>query len=64
MMSNSSICCFALLLAVTAGGAMSTSVVLADEDVIDVGSWRQLFVGQHLIEKMDGVRQVLHRPVR
>ena len=64
MMSNSSICCFALLLAVTAGGAMSTSVVLADEDVIDVGSRRQLFVGQHLIEKMAGVRQVLHRPVR
>jgi hypothetical protein len=36
----------------------------AEEGVIHVGSRRQLFVGQHLIDTMDGVRQVLHHPVR
>jgi hypothetical protein len=55
MISNSSIRCCATLFAVTAVGAISASVVFADVDVIDVGSRRQLFVGQHLIEKMDGI---------
>jgi len=32
--------------------------------MIDVGSRRQLFVDGHLIERMEGVRQVLHCPVR
>jgi len=36
----------------------------ADEkaNVIDIGSRRELFVDQHLIERLDGVRLVLHRP--
>jgi hypothetical protein len=41
-----------------------TSVGSAEDDAISVGTRRQLFVGQHLIEKMDGARQVLHHPVR
>jgi len=40
-----------------------TSVV-ADGQVVNVGTRRQLFVDSHLIERMDGVRQVLHRPIR
>ena len=36
----------------------------ADESAIDIGSRRQLFVDGHLIERMSGVRQVLHQPVR
>ncbi|HID77061.1 MAG TPA: hypothetical protein EYP56_13830 [Planctomycetaceae bacterium] len=36
----------------------------AEDDAIDIGSRRQLFVDGHLIEHMDGVRQVLHHPVR
>lgn len=31
---------------------------------LDIGSRRQLFVGQDLIERMDDVRQVLHHPER
>lgn len=34
----------------------------ADEP-IDIGSRRELFVDQHLIEQMDGMRLELHRPV-
>lgn len=34
------------------------------DDAIDIGSRRELFVDQHLIERMDGVRLELHRPVR
>ncbi len=34
------------------------------DDVIEIGSRRELFVDQHLIERMDGVRLELHRPVR
>jgi len=36
----------------------------ADESAIDIGSRRQLFVDGHLIERLSGVRQVLHRPVK
>jgi hypothetical protein len=36
---------------------------LADE-AIDVGDRRQLFVDGHLIERMDGLQQVLHHPTR
>ena len=38
--------------------------VLADDHAINVGSSRQLFVDGHLIQRMDGVRQVLHHPIR
>jgi hypothetical protein len=31
---------------------------------IDIGSRRELFVDQHLIERLDGVRLELHRPTR
>ncbi|MDA1014777.1 MAG: hypothetical protein O3A00_10040, partial [Planctomycetota bacterium] len=31
---------------------------------IDIGSRRELFVDQHRIERLDGVRLELHRPVR
>jgi len=48
-----------LLVLVVASGAAP-----ADDQVIDVGIRRQLFVDGHLIEKADGVRRVLHRPVR
>lgn len=43
---------------------VTSTSALGDERVVDVGSRRQLFVGQDLIEKLDGARQVLHRPVR
>lgn len=33
-------------------------------ETIDIGSRRELFVDQHLIERLDGVRLQLHRPVR
>ena len=36
----------------------------AAEEVIDIGSRRQLFLGDHLIGKLKGVRQELHSPVR
>lgn len=42
----------------------ASRVVQAGDQVIDVGSRRQLFVDTHLIEKAEGVRRVLHRPVR
>ena len=55
----------------TAGMALATAAVTPDilsaddqADVLDIGSRRQLFVGQDLIGSMDGVRQVLHHPVR
>lgn len=35
-----------------------------DDDVIDVGSRRQLFVGQDLIARLERARQVLHHPTR
>ena len=38
--------------------------VAADEATIDIGSRRQLFVDGYLIDKMQGVRQVLHQPVK
>ena len=41
-----------------------TSVGTAEDYEISIGTRRQLFVGQHLIEKLDGARQVLHHPVR
>ena len=40
--------------------ARSSSAV----DPIDIGSRRELFVDQHLIERLDGVRLELHRPTR
>lgn len=39
-------------------------VWLGAAEPIDVGQRRQLFVDQHLIDSLAGVRQVLHRPVR
>ena len=38
--------------------------VSAADDVLDIGSRRQLFVGGDLIQSMQGVRQVLHHPQR
>ena len=40
--------------------AVSSSAV----EPIDIGSRRELFVDQHLIERLDGVRLELHRPTR
>lgn len=54
----------------TAGMALAVAAtpdfLFADDkaDVLDIGSRRQLFVGQDLIVSMDGIRQVLHHPVR
>jgi hypothetical protein len=42
---------------------LTPSLLMADEPV-DIGSRRELFVDQHLIERLDGVRLELHRPVR
>jgi len=47
----------AVILAIAAA---SSSAV----DPIDIGSRRELFVDQHLIERLDGVRLELHRPTR
>ena len=43
--------------------ALVAATAIAEEP-IDVGSRRQLFVDGHLIASLDGVRQVLHHPVR
>lgn len=47
----------ATLLVLSAGSSCSA-------ELIDVGSRRELFVDQHLIESLDGARLQLHRPVR
>lgn len=44
--------------------AINLPSLAADEQAIDIGSRRQLFVDGHLIKRMDAVRQVLHHPVR
>jgi hypothetical protein len=45
--------------------ARSSRVSASDNThVLDIGSRRQLFVGQDLIGSTDGVRQVLHSPAR
>ena len=38
------------------------AATLRAADSIDIGSRRELFVDHHLIESLDGVRLVLHRP--
>ncbi len=38
------------------------STALSAAEPIDIGSRRELFVDQHLIEKLDGVRLTLHHP--
>ncbi|MEX0725952.1 MAG: hypothetical protein WD065_06765 [Planctomycetaceae bacterium] len=43
---------------------LSFARFLSAAESIDVGSRRQLFVDGYLIERIDGVRQVLHQPVR
>ena len=40
-----------------------TTVEIRADDPIDVGSRRELFVDDALIERLDGARQVLHPPV-
>lgn len=40
------------------------STAARSDDPIDIGSRRELLVDQHLIERLDGVRLKLHRPVR
>ena len=42
---------------------LSSSVARAG-DPIEIGSRRELFVDQHLVERLDGASLVLHRPVR
>jgi len=44
-------------------GPLLSTICFAGEP-IDIGARRQLFVDNHLIDSMNGVRQVLHRPVR
>ena len=44
-------------------GPLLSPICLAGEP-IDIGARRQLFVDNHLIDSMNGVQQVLHRPVR
>lgn len=39
-----------------------TAAAGAESNVIDIGSRRELFVDEHLIEKLDGARLVLHHP--
>ena len=62
-MRTRSIILFALGL-ILASALVSFGPVSADEAAIDIGSRRQLFVDDHLIEKMTGVRQILHHPVK
>ena len=40
------------------------SITLSDQQAIDIGSRRELFVDEFLIEQLDGVRLQLNRPVR
>ncbi len=40
------------------------SSTVRGDDPIEIGSRRELLVDQHLIERLDGVRLKLHRPVR
>lgn len=47
-----------------AGGEADDKNDRSNEGVVDIGTRRQLFVGRDLIGGMDGVRQVLHHPVR
>jgi hypothetical protein len=50
---------------ITSLGLLTTlAAPMAAAEPLDVGSRRQLFVGQDLIGGMDGVRQVLHHPAR
>ena len=58
-------------LRLTGGAALATSTALRTRvrtaeaaPVIDIGSRRELMVDRHLIERLDGVRLALHRPVR
>ena len=54
-----------LLLACVATSALLLSVCFAQGDLaIQIDSHRQLFVDDHLIDKMSGATRVLHRPVR
>ena len=52
------------LLALLACVALAPVVRAEEAPVIDIGSRRQLFVDGRLIDSMNGVRQVLHHPVR
>jgi len=54
-----------LLLACVTSSALLLSVCLAEgHQMIHIGSDLQLFVDDHLIEKMSGATRMLHRPVR
>ena len=53
------------LILLTLFGCLLTVGSKADDgESINIGSRRELFVDQHLIEKLDGVRLELHRPER
>ena len=41
---------------------LARPVALLANEPIDIGSRRELFVDQHLIDRMDGAQLVLHRP--
>ncbi len=45
-------------------GLVSPFAAAAGEDVVDIGSRRELFVDRYLIDKLDGGRLVLQRPRR
>ena len=57
---------FQSALATLSVGVILTLDVASSQAVepIDIGGRRELFVDQHLIEQLDGVRLELHRPVR
>lgn len=45
-------------------GVVRNGAAFADDEAIDVGRRRQLFVDSHLIASTSGVTQLLHEPVR
>jgi hypothetical protein len=47
---------------VAAVNAAEAKAAKANDKVIDIGSNRELFVDKYLIDKLDGVRMVLHHP--
>lgn len=51
-------------LTASAVGPQAASAEQGESDVIDIGSRRELFIDDHLIERLEGTaRQQLHRPV-
>lgn len=58
-----------LIIAASCPAQSPTAVLAAQEETdadspLDIGDRRELFVDHHLIDRLDGVELVLHRPVR